>query len=134
MTASPQEPSRDGPGPAPTDHVLTVLPDGESIQVHPGETILQALYAAGFAYRTGCRKGGCTVCKADLVTGTVGYPVTVADSVLSADERATGTCLTCRAVPTSDVSIELREGRLRLTNPYRLDLRRPPDARPASQE
>lgn len=35
---------------------LTVLPDGHRIIVRPGETVLQALYAAGLAYRTGCRR------------------------------------------------------------------------------
>jgi hypothetical protein len=33
--------------------------------------------------------------------------------VLSEDERASGTCLTCRAVPRGDVTIALRDEDLR---------------------
>jgi len=39
--------------------VLTVLPDDERVLVKDGETILEALHASGFGYRTGCKGGGC---------------------------------------------------------------------------
>ena len=52
-----------------------------------GEAILAALYRNGYAYKVGCRRGGCGVCKVDLVEGEVSYPITVADTVLS-DGRA----------------------------------------------
>lgn len=45
------------------------------------------------------------------------YTVTVADTVLSPTERTTGTCLSCRAVPTEDVTIAMRGEELRLINP-----------------
>ena len=48
--------------------------------------------------------------------GEVSYNRVVADTVLTADELAGGTCLTCRAVPEGDVEIEMRDESLRLTN------------------
>lgn len=108
-----------------SEPVLSVTPTGQEIMIRPGETILETLCRAGYAYRIGCRRGGCAICKVDLVDGEVTYPKVVADSVLSADERATGTCLTCRAVPAGSVTIALREETLRMTNPYLGMLARP---------
>lgn len=101
-------------GPPP---VVQVLPGGERVPVRPGETILEGLYRAGFAYRIGCRRGGCGICKVDLRAGEVTYNRAVSDEVLTPDELAEGTCLSCRAVPVGDVTIELREETLRTTNP-----------------
>lgn len=96
--------------------MMTVDPDGEQVPVKPGETILEALFNSGYAYRVGCRRGGCAICKVDLVAGEVSYDHTVADTVLTDEERTDGTCLTCRAVPDGDVTIRLRDERIRLTN------------------
>lgn len=93
---------------------VRILPSGERIRVKEGESVLEALYAAGLAYRTGCRRGGCAVCKVDLRTGSVTYRKQIADSVMSAEEYADGTCLTCQAVPDGDVEIALREEELRV--------------------
>lgn len=90
---------------------VTVEPD-VVVELRDGETVLEALYRAGYTYRTGCRRGGCGVCKVDLRRGAVHYPKTVADDVLTAQERTTGTCLSCRAVPETDVTIALREEEL----------------------
>lgn len=93
--------------------LLTVTPDDVQVEVRDGETILEALFRQGYAYRIGCRRGGCGICKVDLVDGEVAYNRTVAPTVLSEDERATGTCLSCRAVPVGDVTIALRDENLR---------------------
>jgi CDP-4-dehydro-6-deoxyglucose reductase len=92
---------------------LTVAPQGTSVDLHEDETILEGLFRHGYAYRIGCRRGGCAICKVDLLEGTVTYNRPVADTVLSAEEQATGTCLSCRAVPESDITIALREDNLR---------------------
>ncbi len=94
--------------------VLTVLPDDVRVRVKPGETILAALSASGYGYRIGCRRGGCAVCKVDLIAGSITYDHPVADTVLSSEEIADGTVLTCRAVPDGDVTIELRNEHLKL--------------------
>jgi ferredoxin len=97
---------------------VTVQPGGERVSINPGENLLEGLFRAGYAYRVGCKRGGCGICKVDLVEGEVLYDHTVADSVLTPDERQDGTCLSCRAVPQGNVTIALREDRLRLTNPF----------------
>lgn len=93
--------------------VVTVLPEGISVELRPRETVLQGLHRAGYAISTGCRRGGCGICKVDLVTGEVEYHKTVAETVLSPAERTSGACLTCRSVPVGDISITLRNGKLR---------------------
>ncbi len=92
---------------------LTVESDGVSIDLLDGETILEGLYRNGYAYRIGCRRGGCAICKVDLRKGEVIYDHPVADAVLPADERAGGACLSCRAVAVTDVTIALRQDNLR---------------------
>jgi ferredoxin len=104
-----------GPEHAP---LVRVTPEDVTVAVRGEEYILAALSRAGYGYRTGCRRGGCGICKADLLQGTVTYPVTVADSVLSADEVASGICLPCRAIPHGEVVIRLRDDRLRCTSTF----------------
>jgi CDP-4-dehydro-6-deoxyglucose reductase len=83
--------------------------------------VLAALARSGYAHRTGCRRGGCGVCKVDLVDGEVRYARPVAETVLPADERVAGVCLSCRAIPVADVVVRLRDGdRLRSMWPPRL--------------
>ena len=42
--------------------------------------------------------------------GEVRYERPIADSVLTDDERVAGICLSCRAVPLTNIVIELQEG------------------------
>ena len=89
---------------------ITILPDGERVVGKDGENLLVTLSRAGLGYRIGCRRGGCGVCKVHLLLGEVAYERPIAESVLSDDERVAGICLSCRAVPLTDVVIELQEG------------------------
>jgi CDP-4-dehydro-6-deoxyglucose reductase len=72
-----------------------------------GETVLEALRRNGTAPSVGCRRGGCAVCKVTVLQGVVRYTRPVADTVLDDDEQASGVCLTCRAVPETDLVIAL---------------------------
>ncbi len=99
--------------------VLTVVPEAVTVALRPDETILEALQRAGYAYRVGCRRGGCGICKVDIVAGDVTYPRALADRVLSDEERAVGVCVSCRAVPVADITITLRNGTLQQINPFR---------------
>ena len=92
---------------------LTVAGEDVVIDLLEGETVLEGLYRNGYAFRVGCRRGGCGICKVDLVAGEVEYNRTVADTVLTDEERAAGTCLTCRAVPVTDLTVTLRKDNLR---------------------
>lgn len=98
--------------------LLRIEGAGVVVRSRDGEPILTALARSGHTHRFGCRRGGCGVCKVELVSGGVRYPTQVADQVLSPAERAAGVCLSCRAVPEGDVVIRLREGdRLRCVAP-----------------
>lgn len=92
---------------------LTVQPDDVVVPLDDGETILAGLYRNGYAYRIGCKRGGCAICKVDLLSGEVEYNRVVAEQVLTEEEKASGTCLSCRAVPVGDVTIALRDEHLR---------------------
>ncbi len=89
---------------------VTILPDGVHVEAGDEETLLRALARAGLRYRVGCKRGGCGICKVQLKLGEVRYERPIADSVLSDDERVEGICLSCRAVPITNIVIELQEG------------------------
>ncbi|TVS86191.1 2Fe-2S iron-sulfur cluster-binding protein [Mycobacterium helveticum] len=98
--------------------LLRIEPAGVAVCSLDGEPILTALARSGHTHRFGCRRGGCGVCKVEVVSGAVRYQARVADQVLSPAERAAGVCLSCRAVPEGDVVIRLRAGdRLRCVAP-----------------
>jgi CDP-4-dehydro-6-deoxyglucose reductase len=97
---------------------VTVLPDEVLLPVDDGETILDAILRDGFTYRFGCRRGGCTDCKVGLVSGEVRYDKRIAQEVLTDEERTGGVCLSCRAIPETDVVIRLRDDdRLKCLSP-----------------
>ncbi|MCC3313781.1 2Fe-2S iron-sulfur cluster-binding protein [Nocardia africana] len=102
--------------------LLRMQPGDIVLPVREGETILAAACRDGFTYRFGCRRGGCGICKADLVSGAVGYDTTVADSVLGEQEKAAGVVLTCRARILSDEAVlRMRpDSKLKLVFPWLL--------------
>jgi CDP-4-dehydro-6-deoxyglucose reductase len=89
---------------------VTILPDGVQVTTGHDETLLRALARAGLRYRVGCKRGGCGVCKVQLKLGEVRYERPIAPQVLSDDERVEGICLSCRAVPLTNIVIELQPG------------------------
>jgi CDP-4-dehydro-6-deoxyglucose reductase len=97
---------------------ITVVPEGVTIDAGDDETILEALYRNGYAYKIGCRRGGCAICMVDLLDGDVEYNRTVASTVLSEEDKDAGACLSCRAVPLTDVTVQLRKDTLRRVNPF----------------
>jgi ferredoxin len=89
---------------------VTILPDDLHVTAVGDETLLRAMARAGLRYRVGCKRGGCGICKLHLLAGEVRYERPIAESVLSDDERVEGICLSCRAVPLTNVVVELQEG------------------------
>lgn len=96
---------------------IIVEPSGTEIHLDPGDTVLAGLHKAGYAYTVGCRRGGCGICKIDVLDGDFSYNRPVADSVISPEERTDGTCLSCRATCEGDLTILMRDASLRLVNP-----------------
>lgn len=89
---------------------IRIQPDGVTVSAADDETLLRALARAGLRYRVGCKRGGCGICKLQLLAGEIRYERPIADSVLSDEERVAGICLSCRAVPLTNVEVELQDG------------------------
>jgi ferredoxin len=89
---------------------ITILPDGICVSTREAENLLRTLSRAGLRYRVGCKRGGCGICKVQIVLGEVEYERPIAANVLTDDERVEGICLSCRAVPLTNIVIELQEG------------------------
>jgi ferredoxin len=102
--------TRDSSRSEPDMPTVTVRPDDVCVCAREGETILDAALRAGLSYRYACRRGGCVECKVQLLAGDVVYNKRIAKQILPDEERQRGVCLSCRAVPVTDVVMELQEG------------------------
>jgi CDP-4-dehydro-6-deoxyglucose reductase len=87
---------------------VTIKPSGHTFTVEDGETILDAGLREGFALPYGCRNGACGSCKGTVLEGRIDYG-TYQESALTAQEKARGKALFCRARPLSDLVIEVKE-------------------------
>lgn len=89
--------------------VIRVQGTDVEVDARDDEPVLTALQRCGYSYIVGCKRGGCGICKLDLVQGVVEYLKPVAQSVLPDEDRAT-TALSCRSVPVSDIVLHMPEG------------------------
>ncbi|MFD9701619.1 2Fe-2S iron-sulfur cluster-binding protein [Lentzea sp. NPDC059081] len=87
--------------------VITVLPHGVQVSARTEESVVDALRRNGWRSPYKCRRGGCGACRARLVEGTVRYSAPVAASVLDDSAREDGQCLPCRALPETDLVIDI---------------------------
>jgi ferredoxin-NADP reductase/ferredoxin len=81
-------------------------PLGEEIECEAGETVLEAAFRHGYNLAYGCREGQCSACKCYLLDGEAELK-RYSSFALSDAERSNGYALMCRAMPESDVTIEL---------------------------
>jgi NAD(P)H-flavin reductase/ferredoxin len=81
-------------------------PIGEEIGVESGETVLDAAFRQGYNLAYGCREGQCSACKCFLLEGDVELK-RYSNFALSDTERDNGYSLMCRAMPETDVVVEL---------------------------
>lgn len=98
----------DGAGEAVPD--INISPYDVRVTIREGETLLRGIVREGYKYGYGCRRGGCGFCEVHRVLGEVSYERPIDARVLIPDERVSGICLSCRAVPLTNVMIELQEG------------------------
>lgn len=75
-----------------------------TVDVEAGQTVLGAALQAGIQYPHGCRSGRCGSCKSRLIAGAVDLLPHTPFS-LSAEEKASGLILACRAQPRSDATV-----------------------------
>ncbi len=81
-------------------------PIGEVIACEPGETVLDAAFRQGYNLAYGCREGQCSACKCFLIEGDADLK-RYSNFALSDSERESGYSLMCRAMPETDLVVEL---------------------------
>ncbi|WP_275100079.1 CDP-6-deoxy-delta-3,4-glucoseen reductase [Sedimenticola hydrogenitrophicus] len=86
--------------------VVTLEPSGHTFTTEKGETILEAADRHGIALPYGCRNGACGSCASTLVSGSVIYPD---DDEVVTSNRPDDYCLTCQAMPGSDITLRAHE-------------------------
>jgi len=91
-------------------------PIGEEIECDDDETVLDAAFRQGYSLVYGCREGQCSACKCFLLEGEVSLK-RYSTFALSDAEEASGYTLLCRAMPDSDLTVEL----LHVQDNYRLE-------------
>jgi CDP-4-dehydro-6-deoxyglucose reductase len=90
---------------------FTLRPQNRTLEVAPGQRLLDAALAAHCNLPHSCKGGNCGSCRARLLEGRVHYP-RGRPLGLSAAEVAAGYVLLCQAEADSDVVVEVREVRL----------------------
>ncbi|HEX7212818.1 MAG TPA: FAD-binding oxidoreductase [Methylomirabilota bacterium] len=104
-----------------TTYNVTLEPIEEEFECGADETVLEAALRHGYNLVHGCREGRCTACKSFLVEGYVDLRP-YSTFALSESEEEEGFTLLCRAMPESDLVIELLDydpDGYRLENPVR---------------
>ena len=91
---------------------ITLAPGGESFTCGPGETILRAGLAAGFAMPYECASGSCSSCKGRLLEGTVDSLWADATGLSERDRRKGDRILCCQARPLGDCTVQVRLGQV----------------------
>jgi len=83
---------------------ITLVGHAEPVPVEAGDTLLASLLRAGLPFPFSCQAGNCGTCKCQLVAGEIDQ-MAYSEHVLSADERARGIVLACRAQLRADAVI-----------------------------
>jgi propane monooxygenase reductase subunit len=89
-----------------TTYNVTLEPIEEEFECGEDETVLEAALRSGYNLVHGCREGRCTACKSYLAEGYVDLKP-YSTFALSESEEEEGYTLLCRAMPESDLVIEL---------------------------
>ena len=87
-------------------HEVRLVPSGHQMQVEEGEAVLDAALRQHIGLPYGCRNGQCGSCAAKLLAGEVAYPN---GSPPALEGQPADTCLTCQAVPVTDLQLQVRE-------------------------
>jgi p-cymene monooxygenase electron transfer component len=83
---------------------LQVLPQGVTVDIAPGQTLLEAALTNGIAYPHDCTVGTCASCKSHLKQGRV-REATPFGYTLSKLELDSGFILACQAFPRDELTI-----------------------------
>lgn len=89
---------------------VVLHPDKDGFFTGECESVLTAALKQGYQLPYGCQNGVCGSCKAKLIAGSVRYEDAV--SGLSEYEKKHGYALLCKAIPESDLVLEINENQL----------------------
>ncbi len=86
---------------------VRILETGETVLCSPGQSILDGIVKLGSkGIPTGCRGGGCGVCKVEICSGSYARkPMSRAH--VTAQDELDGQGLACRVIPTSNISLRV---------------------------
>ena len=86
---------------------ISILETGETVPCSPGQSVLDGIVKLGSkGIPTGCRGGGCGVCKVEILSGTYARkPMSRAH--VTAQDELDGKGLACCVVPTSNISLRV---------------------------
>jgi propane monooxygenase reductase component len=90
----------------PSSYNVRFEPVGIEMQVHEGETVLDAAFRQGISVMHGCKEGQCSSCKSRLIDGDIDL-LKYSTFALPDYERDTDHILLCRTLAFSDLTIEL---------------------------
>jgi len=89
-------------------YLVTLSPSGRHIRVEPGETILAAARREQLPLNFNCERGSCGNCRARILEGKLAEHLHH-DYVFKSADQQYPMLLSCRAIPASDMMIELLE-------------------------
>ncbi|AKH68085.1 2-polyprenylphenol hydroxylase-like oxidoreductase [Spongiibacter sp. IMCC21906] len=95
---------------------VTINPSGVSFSVKPGQSILEAGLAAGYAMPHSCTVGTCGTCKCKLQQGRIRELSNFA-YILNGQELKDGVILTCQAALKSDVTLSVPDFEIKKLTP-----------------
>lgn len=88
-------------------HAITVAQEGTSFPCRSNQTLLEGMERARVdCVLIGCRRGGCGVCKVQILTGETSN-LKMSRAHVSAEEEATGLVLACCVRPRSDITLRV---------------------------
>ena len=87
-------------------HLVRFEPVGIEMDVHEGETVLDAAFRQGISVMHGCKEGQCASCKSKLIDGDIEL-LKYSTFALPESERDTDHILLCRTLAFSDITVEL---------------------------
>ena len=87
-------------------HTVRFEPVGIEMEVHEGETVLDAAFRQGISVMHGCKEGQCASCKSLLVDGDIEL-LKYSTFALPDFDRETDHILLCRTLAYSDITVEL---------------------------
>ncbi|MGQ0696900.1 MAG: 2Fe-2S iron-sulfur cluster-binding protein [Panacagrimonas sp.] len=82
---------------------MTLLPDGRTLSIEPGETLLNALRRQGEPISHSCEDGRCGLCRCELIFSDKA----LVEMSWSPDRADKSTVLACQAVPNANCLVEL---------------------------